>query len=134
MLKSVLFLVVILAGALVIGACASPQAPAAAPAAGGQPVVAVGTAPNPPTSNGQTELQIDVKDSAGNPLDGVEVTVLADMMGHSMGLMQGQASEQGNGRYATFVPFNMAGDWKVTVEVRREGELLIRQDFVLPVQ
>lgn len=134
MFKSMLFLVVILAGALVIGACASPPAPAAPPAASGQPVVAVSTAPNPPTSNGQTELQIDVKDSAGNPLSGAEVAVLADMLGHSMGLMQGQASEQGNGRYATFVPFSMAGEWKVTVEVRRAGELLVRQDFVLPVQ
>lgn len=134
MLKSVLFLVVILAGALVSGACASPPAPTVAPTTGGQPVVTVGTDPNLPTSNGQTELQIDIKDSAGNPLSGVEVTVLADMVGHSMGLMTGQASEQGNGRYATFVPFNMAGQWKVTVEVRRADELLIRQDFVLPVQ
>lgn len=134
MLKSVLFLVVILAGALVSGACASPPAPTVAPTAGGEPVVAIGTDPNPPTSSGQTELQIAIKDSAGNPFIGAEVIVLADMLGHSMGTMQGQASEQGNGRYATFVPFSMAGDWNVTVEVRRAGELLIRQDFVLPVQ
>lgn len=134
MFKSMLFLVVILAGALVVGACASPPAPAVAPAASGPPVVALGTDPNPPTSNGQTELQIDIKDSTGNPLSGAEVTVLADMVGHSMGPMQGQASEQGNGRYATSASFSMAGQWNVTVEVRREGELLVRQDFVLAVE
>lgn len=135
MRKSALFLVIIVVGALVSGACASPPAPTAAPSASGQPVVVVNTSPNPPTSDGQTELQIDVRDSAGNPLTDVEVTVLADMVGHSMGLMQGQATEQGNGRYATFVPFSMGGNWKVTVEVRdNQDNLLLRQDAVLAVQ
>lgn len=131
---STIFLVIALASAVVMGACSTAPSPTTAPVAAGQPVVTLGFNPDPPSSNGETELQIDVKDSAGNPLTGVEVTVLADMVGHSMGGMQGQASEQGNGRYATFVPFNMAGPWQVTIEVRREGELLVRQDFSLTVQ
>lgn len=57
------------------------------------------------------------------------------MVGHSTGVMQGQATEQGNGRYATFVPFSMSGDWKVTIEVRdSQTNLLLRQDVILPVQ
>jgi len=56
------------------------------------------------------------------------------MVGHSMGVMQGEAIEQGEGRYATFAPFSMSGEWKVTVEVRNEDGLLLRQDVILPVQ
>jgi hypothetical protein len=56
------------------------------------------------------------------------------MAAHSMGLMQGQAAGQGNGRYATLVPLTMSGDWKITVEVRDSAQnRLRRQDFTLAV-
>ena len=127
---AVLLIVVALAGA-----CSAPPAAAPPPASPGQPEIAVSTNPNPPNSQAETELVIDVKDASGQPLTGATVNLLADMMGHSMGLMQGQATEQGNGRYAAFVPLSMAGDWKVTVEVRdSQNNLLLRQDVVLPVQ
>lgn len=117
------------------GACSAPPAAAPTPAGSGQPEIAVSTNPNPPSSQTDTELIIDVKDASGQPLTGTTVNLLADMMGHSMGVMQGQAAEQGNGRYAAFVPLSMAGDWKVTVEVRdSQNNLLLRQDVVLPVQ
>ena len=127
---AVLLIVVALAGA-----CSAPPPAAPTPASSGQPEVAVSTNPNPPSSQAETELVIDLKDASGQPLTGATVNLLADMMGHSMGLMQGQATEQGNGRYATLIPFSMAGDWKVTVEVRdSQNSLLLRQDIVLPVQ
>ena len=117
--------------------CVSACTPAAAPtpASLGQPEITVSTNPNPPNSLVTTELIIDVVDASGQPLTGATVNILADMVGHSMGLMQGQATDQGNGRYATSVPFVMGGDWKVTVEVRDgQKSLLLRQDVVLPVQ
>ena len=129
-IAAVLLIVVALAGA-----CSAPPAAAPLPASSGQPEIAVNTNPNPPNSQAETELIIDVKDASGQPLTGATVNLLADMMGHSMGLMQGQATEQGNGRYAAFVPLAMAGDWKVTVEVRdSQGNLLLRHDVILPVQ
>lgn len=118
-----------------VGACSAPPAAGPTPASSGQTAITVSTNPNPPNSAAETELVIDVKDANGQPLSGATVTIMADMMAHSMGLMQGQATEQGNGRYATFVPFSMSGDWKVTVEVRdSQKSLLLRQDVVLPVQ
>lgn len=118
--------------ALLISACAPAATPT--PASPGQPQISLSTNPSPPTSNGQTEVIIDVRDAAGQPLTGATVTILADMTGHSMGVMQGEAVEQGEGRYATFAPFSMGGEWKVTVEVRNEDGLLLRQDVILPVQ
>ena len=125
--------VVILTAALLVSACTPAATPT--PASPGQPAIAVSTNPNPPNSLVTTELIIDVMDANGQPLTGATVNILADMVGHSMGLMQGQATDQGNGRYATAVPFVMGGDWKVTVEVRDgQKNLLLRQDVVLPVQ
>jgi nitrogen fixation protein FixH len=97
-------------------------------------MVTLTTNPDPATAAGETELVIEVKDSAGKPLNGVKVLVTADMAAHSMGAMQGEATDQGNGRYATKVPFGMGGDWKITVEVRQGDTVLATQDFTIPVQ
>jgi hypothetical protein len=135
MYRNTLIVTVFLIVVALAGACSAPPAAAPTPASSGQPEIAVSTNPNPPNSQAETELVIDVKDASGQPLTGATVNLLADMMGHSMGLMQGQATEQGNGRYATLVPFSMSGDWKVTIEVRdSQNNLLLRQDVVLPVQ
>ena len=133
--RNTLVVAVFLIVVALVGACSAPPAAAPTPASSGQPEITVSTNPNPPNSQADTELIIDVKDASGQPLTGATLNLLADMMGHSMGAMQGQATEQGNGRYATIVPFNMAGDWTVTVEVRdSQNNLLLRQDVVLPVQ
>lgn len=130
-----LSILVLLVVAALAAACSAAPAATPTPAGPAQPQITISTNPNPPNSMAQTELIIDVADAAGQPLTGATVNLLVDMVSHSMGLMQGQASEQGDGRYATFVPFTMRGDWKVTVEVRDgQKNLLRRQDFVLPVQ
>ena len=136
MTRRCVFALVVLLAALVLGACAAPaSAPApAAPALGGPPQLSLTTNPNPAGAAGETELVVDVKDTAGKPLNGVKVLVTADMAVHSMGAMQGEATDQGNGRYATKVPFGMVGDWKVTIEVLQGDTVLATQDFVIPVQ
>jgi hypothetical protein len=131
--RRVLILIALI-GALAVGGCAAPAAAPAAPAAGGPPQVTLTTNPNPASSAGETEFVVEVKDSAGKPLSGVKVLVTADMAAHSMGAMQGEATDQGNGRYATKIPFGMAGDWKVTIEVRQTDTILATQDFIIPVQ
>ena len=133
MQRNKLIIISILITVALVSACAPAATPT--PASPGQPEITVSTNPNPPNSLVETELIIDVKDASGQPMAGATVNILADMMTHSMGLMQGQATEQGNGRYATTVPFMMTGDWKVTVEVRDgQKNLILRQDVVFPVQ
>ena len=133
MQRNKLIIISILITVALVSACAPAAMPT--PASPGQPEITVSTNPNPPNSLVETELIIDVKDASGQPMAGATVNILADMMTHSMGLMQGQATEQGNGRYATTVPFMMTGDWKVTVEVRDgQKNLILRQDVVFPVQ
>ena len=136
MTRRCVFALVVLLAALVLGACAAPAgAPApAAPAPSGPPQVTLTTNPDPAAASGETELVVVVKDTAGKPLNGVKVLVTADMAVHSMGAMQGEATDQGNGRYATKIPFGMAGDWKITIEVRQGDTVLATQDFTIPVQ
>lgn len=131
--KQTLSTMAALLAVLILAACAAPAA-APAPAASGPVQVTLTTTPNPAASTGETELLIEVKDSAGKALNGATVTVTADMAAHSMGAMQGQATDQGNGRYATKVPFGMAGDWKITVEIRQGQAVLATQDFTISVQ
>ena len=130
------FALVVLLAVVVVGACAAPAAaPApAAPAPSGPPQITLTSNPDPAAASGETELVVDVKDTAGKPLNGVKVLVTADMAAHSMGGMQGEATDQGNGRYATKVPFGMAGGWKITIEVRQGDTVLATQDFIIPVQ
>ena len=130
---SMLTLTVLLAGALLLSACNAP-APAAAPAAAGPAQVTLITNPDPASSAGETELIFEVKGADGQPLSGADVRVQADMVGHSMGVMQGAATDQGNGRYATRVAFSMAGPWKIVVEVRQGDALLAAQDFAISVR
>ena len=136
MTRRCVFALVVLLATLVLGACAAPaSAPApATPALSGPPQVTLTTNPDPAAAAGETELVVDVKDSAGKPLTGAKVLVTADMAAHSMGAMQGEATDQGKGRYATKVPFGMTGDWKITIEVRQGDTVVATQDFTIPVQ
>lgn len=132
-----LAVVIVLLAALSISGCAAPAAAPttpAAPAVSGPPQVTLATSPDPASTAGETELIIDVKDAAGQPLDGVSVTVKVDMAGHGMGALQGPATDQGNGRFATRVPLSMTGQWQVIVEVRQGDAVLATQEFVVPVQ
>ncbi len=81
---------------------------------------------------GKLELLLDLRDQKDQPLTGAKVDVNADhtdMMGMSMG---GPATEQGNGKYAISANFSMAGTWKITVYVRKEG-LDFQKDLELKI-
>lgn len=71
---------------------------------------------------GPVELIVDVKDEAGQAVDGATVTLKADMIGHSMGDLSGQASGQTNGRYAIGANLSMAGEWQIDVQVETAKE------------
>ncbi len=67
---------------------------------------------------GRVEFVVEVKDAANRPVDGAVVNLKADMIGHSMGDLSGQATEQGGGRYATTANLSMAGPWQIDVQVQ----------------
>jgi len=120
--------------ALLAGACAAP-APIAAPApTASTPQISLSFSPNPPSSSGETELILEVRDGSDKPVNGAEVVILATMSGHGMDPLQGPATDQGNGRYSVKAPLDMAGDWTITVEVRQTGQTLASQDFTVSVQ
>lgn len=94
-------------------------------------VVSLNTHPAAPAI-GNVELVVEVKDAANRPVSGATVTLKADMIGHSMGDLSGQATDQGNGRYATTANLSMAGAWQVDVEVKTAGGIA-RREFRIEV-
>lgn len=124
-----LFLV---AAGLAVGLAACSSGAQTQPAAGDPLAVSLSTTPEPAVM-GNVELVIEVQDTQGKPVTGATVEVGADHTGMSGMTMGGQASEQGNGRYAITADFSMAGNWKVTVYVRKEG-LDFKKDFEVQVR
>lgn len=82
---------------------------------------------------GQVELIVDVKDAGGRAEDGATVTPKADMIGHSMGELSGQATAQTNGRHATRANLSMAGEWQVDVQVKTSNKD-VKRSFKIEVR
>jgi len=101
------------------------------PASGTQ--ITLTTNPNPPTS-GDVEMIVQVKDTKGQPLDGASVMVIGDHTEMKGMMMQGNATAQGNGRYAVKANFGMSGKWKMTVQVNKPGSPVLAQDFNVEVK
>ncbi len=103
------------------GAAATPT-----PASGAQ--ITLTTNPSPPKS-GDVEVIVQVKDANGQPLDGASVIVIGDHTEMKGMMMQGNATAQGNGRYAVKANFGMSGMWKMTVQVNKPGSPAMAQEF-----
>ncbi len=76
---------------------------------------------------GRVEFVVEVKDAANRPVDGAVVNLKADMIGHSMGDLSGQATAQGSGRYATAANLSMAGPWQIDVQVQTADHNVSRE-------
>jgi len=109
---------------LALAACGSTSA---TPTPGNSPITLT-TNPNPPKS-GDVEVIVQVKDKDGNPLNDATVMLFADHVDMKGMNLQGKATAQGNGRYATVANFSMSGKWKVTVQVNKTGMTSLAQDF-----
>ena len=124
--------ILILIGVLALVACGGGGASTPTPAATGAQITLI-TDPDPPVM-GPVELIVEVKDAQGQPLDGANVLVLASHTDMSGMDQQGQATSQGNGRYAIMSEFSdMSGEWLVTVQVRKD-DLNLAQDFRIEVR
>jgi hypothetical protein len=79
------------------------------------------------------ELIVDVQDADGRVVDGETVTLKAEMIGHSMGDLSGQAIGQANGRYATRANLSLVGEQQVDVQVKTADKDVARR-FKITVQ
>ena len=131
MRRIVILLALGLSSALVLVACGGSDGPKSSAATEGL-LVTLQTNPVQPRL-GQTELIVDVKDANGQAVDGANVTLKADMIGHSMGDLSGQATGQTNGRYATRANLSMAGEWQVDVQVKT-ADKDVKRRFKIVVQ
>ena len=94
-------------------------------------ILSLSTSPSPPKM-GEVEIILALQDAQGRALEGAEVTVTAEHTDMSGMEMQGNAVEQGQGRYASRASFSMNGNWTVRVQIKK-GELSYQQDFALNV-
>ncbi|HUF48704.1 MAG TPA: FixH family protein, partial [Vicinamibacterales bacterium] len=88
------------------------------------------TRPDPPRA-GDNTFDVIVRDAAGAPVAGAEVTValfMPAMPSMNMPAMRAEATllDTGGGRYRGQVEVGMAGRWDVTITVRRDGATLGR--------
>ncbi len=127
-----LFLHVLAVGmSIFLAACgsAATQSPTATAAPA---TITLNTNPNPPTA-GEVELVFSVVDDKGQPVSGADFDVIADHTDMNGMTMHGKATDQGNGNYAIVTNFSMAGNWKLTIQVRKEA-LNFRQDIDLEIK
>lgn len=120
-----LLITLILTACTASGAPASPLPPAS---------VTVNLVTNPdPAKVGDVELRFTVTDAKGQPVTGADFDVFADHTDMSGMTMHGKATEQGNGQYSITANFSMAGNWKLSIAVKKDG-LDHKQDIELKVR
>ena len=130
-MRSSLFIVLVVGMSMFLAACggAATQTPTATAAPA---TITLNTNPNPPTA-GDVELLFTVVDDQGQPVSGADFDVIADHTDMSGMTMHGKATDQGNGSYAIMTNFSMAGNWMLTVQVRKEA-LDFKQDIDLDIK
>ncbi len=129
-MRKYIFIGIAICLALLLTACGGTATPLSPPS--GKPVnIVVTTKPSPPVM-GDVEVILTLTDSNGRPLEGATVEVTADHIDMSGMTMRGPATDQGRGVYTIQANFSMSGNWKLTVQVRKEG-LEYREDIALKV-
>ena len=98
----------------------------------GNEPVSLTTNPNP-LRTGPATFIIDVKDQVGKPVDDATVFFDLNMTAMNMGAQQGNATSQGNGRYAASGQMSMRGPWKVTTKITMPDGSVVNKDFTVNV-
>jgi len=130
-MRKLMFISLVVVLAAVLAACGSSPAPAESSSAA-QANVTFETNPTPAV-NGDVEIIFTITDAGGNPIQGAKVDVSADHPAMAGMGMNGQATDQGGGKYSIKANFSDPGDWKLTVYVRKDG-LDYKQELALPIQ
>ncbi|MGO9455198.1 MAG: efflux RND transporter periplasmic adaptor subunit [Candidatus Binataceae bacterium] len=99
--------------------------------------IELATNPNPPT-RGSNKLMATLKDAAGKPITGAQVSVtfyMAAMPAMGMAAMRAQSAlvDQGNGTYAGNIDLQSGGTWQVTIAASRDGQTISGRQFNVSV-
>lgn len=130
-MRKVLWVVLGLVMLLALAACSASGSTTAAPTKA--PVsIALVTEPDPAVV-GDVELQFTVVDENGQPISAADFDVFADHTDHSGMTLHGKATDQGNGLYAITANFSMSGNWKLSVQVKKDT-LDYKEDIPLKIQ
>jgi Cu(I)/Ag(I) efflux system membrane fusion protein len=86
------------------------------------------------TKAGENTLRLRVTDKSGKPVTDSQVSFQYTMAMPGMVLSKAEAKHSKDGFYETKANFGMAGQWDVTVSVRRPGQKEIQEKFTLTAQ
>lgn len=86
------------------------------------------------TKAGDNILRLKVTDKSGKPVTDAQVSFQYTMTMPGMVLSKAEAKHSKDGIYETKANFGMAGEWEVTVIVRRPGQKEIQEKFKLTAQ
>lgn len=78
--------------------------------------------PEAPSAAADTELIVQVKNGANQPVAGATVTISYDMASMAMGETTGQAVDEGAGRYTLITVFAHPGRFKFKVKAEKSGQ------------
>jgi membrane fusion protein, copper/silver efflux system len=81
------------------------------------------------TKAGENSLRLKVTDKSGKPVTDAQVLFQYTMNMPAMVLSKAEAKHSKDGFYETKANFGMAGEWDVTVMVRRPGQKEIQEKF-----
>lgn len=94
--------------------------------------ISLSTDPNP-VQLGQNTFVMLVKDKDGKAVDNAIVSFDLNMTTMNMGIQQGNATPQGNGKYLTVGRLSMLGPWRFSVIVAMPDGSSIKKDFNINV-
>ena len=118
-MRKAIFISMLVLLSVLLAACGGGAQPTDANPA--QPVnIVVSTNPNP-AAVGDVEIVFTITCADGNPIEGAKVDVNAEHPAMAGMGMSGAAVEQGGGKYSIKANFSDAGDWVLTVYVRKDG-------------
>lgn len=131
-MRAVIFVPILLISlAVILSGCGGAAEPTPIPASS-EVQISLTTLPDPPKS-GPVELVVQVNDANNQPIPEADVFVFADHIDMKGMSMNGRATAQGGGRYAINADMSMAGNWKVTVQVKK-APLDVVQEFNLELR
>jgi membrane fusion protein, copper/silver efflux system len=96
----------------------------------GDLTLTLSTRPEAPKA-GENSLRLKITDKTGKPLKDAEVIFIYAMTMPGMAASEAQGQSTGDGSYEARANLAMAGEWEVTVAIRRSGQKEIREKFKL---
>ena len=128
--KNILIALVI--GAIVLGLGWKVLSGSSTSTGTGSEAVSLTTNPNP-LQMGPATFIIDVKDKSGKPVDNATVFFDLNMTAMNMWTQQGNATSQGNGKYAASGGMSMRGPWRVSTKITMPDGSIVNKDFTVNV-